>query len=125
MTRGSLPTWARAGFTPPDRTVPYVQGARGDIVGVLFGQPLTSPPPGGGRHNKILWVARVGGIGPLKIAAHLMGSDIAVVRRVDGGPGPSIINLPAAGCWRLDLSWSDFSDRVYLRYAEREASHQG
>jgi len=29
-----------------------------------------------------------------------------VNRLVRGGPGPSIINLPTAGCWRLALRWA-------------------
>ncbi len=120
VTTAPLPTWARAGFSPPSVDVTYVQGARGDIVGVLFGQPLTSPPYPRGRQNKILWVARVSGVGPLRIAAHLMNSDVAVVRHVRGGPGPSIIDLPAAGCWRFDLTWSGYSDQVYVAYEKRE-----
>jgi hypothetical protein len=101
-----LPTWARAGFTPPDQTTTYVQGAGGDIVGVLFGWPLTAPPSRD-RQNKILWVARVSeGGDPLRITARLASSDVVARRQVQSGPGPSIIDLPAAGCWRFDLTWS-------------------
>ena len=97
-----LPAWARTGFTPPDQATTYVEGAGGDIVGVLFGWPLMAPPTRD-RQNKILWVARVSeGGDPLRIAASLVGSDAAVVREVEGGPGPSVVDLPAAGCWRLD-----------------------
>jgi hypothetical protein len=39
-----------------------------------------------------------------------------VVRRVTGSPGPSIIDLPAAGCWRLTLRWSGRVDTLDLRY---------
>jgi hypothetical protein len=35
---------------------------------------------------------------------------------VPGGPGPSIINLPAPGCWTLHLSWSGHRDELKLRY---------
>jgi hypothetical protein len=31
-------------------------------------------------------------------------------------PGPSYVNLPAAGCWSLSLSWSGHHDRLELRY---------
>jgi hypothetical protein len=40
-----------------------------------------------------------------------------VTRVVDGGPGPSIIDLPAAGCWRLDLKWAGHADTLDVRYA--------
>jgi hypothetical protein len=115
VTRAPLPTWARAGFSPPGQTTTYVQGVGGDIVGVLFGHQLRSPQPRG-QQNKILWVSRIGSGGPLRIAASLVDSDIAVVRYVQGGPGPSIVDLPAAGCWRFDLTWSGHSDQLYVPY---------
>ena len=31
-------------------------------------------------------------------------------------PGPSIINLPAPGCWTLHLSWSGHTDQLKLHY---------
>jgi hypothetical protein len=37
-------------------------------------------------------------------------------RSVPGGPGPSIINLPAPGCWTLHLTWSGHTDELKLRY---------
>ena len=57
---GSLPTWARAGFPPPSMAMPYVLGARGDIVAVLWAQhdPLVTPAPPD-RDNKILWVSKL------------------------------------------------------------------
>lgn len=96
-----------------------MQGVHGDIVGVTFGQSLTSPPYPRGRQNKILWVARVSALGPLSVVASLMKSDIAVVQRVQGGPGPSIIDMPAAGCWRFDLTWAGYSDQLYVPYVKR------
>jgi hypothetical protein len=35
-------------------------------------------------------------------------------RVVDGGPGPSIIDLPKPGCWHLALQWGDNSDTLNL-----------
>jgi len=40
-----------------------------------------------------------------------------VTRQVAGGPGPSIIDLPAAGCWSVNLSWSGHHDHLTLRYS--------
>jgi hypothetical protein len=116
VRRAPLPTWARGGFTPPDQTTTYVQAAGGDIVGVLFGWPLTAPPSRD-RQNKILWLARVGeGGDPLRITARLASSDVVVRRQVQGGPGPSIIDLPAAGCWRSELTWSGHDDQLWIPY---------
>jgi hypothetical protein len=38
------------------------------------------------------------------------------MRVVPGGPGPSIVNLPQAGCWRLTLAWSGQTDTLDLAY---------
>lgn len=110
----SLPGWARAGFTPPDQPVAHVSGRRGDIVGVVFGDPLHAPPLAD-RGNKILWVARTWGA-PLKIHATLNGSSLAVDREVAGGPGPSLIDMPKAGCWTFTLSWPGHQDELAVPY---------
>ncbi len=69
--------------------------------------------------NKILWVSRVneGVLTPLRIRATLDGTNQTVTRQVAGGPGPSIIDLPAAGCWSFNLSWSGHHDHLALRYS--------
>lgn len=119
---GSLPDWADAGFSG-DARVPHVFGAKGDIVAVLFAHPLRQVRDDG-SNNKILWVARAATTSPdpvapatLVITARLDGTDTQVIREVPGGPGPSIIDLPRAGCWRLDLSWSGHTDTMDLVYA--------
>ena len=109
-----LPGWARAGFTPPDQPVVHVSGRRGDIVGVVFGDPLHAPALAG-RGNKILWVAKTWGA-PLKIHATLNGSSLAVDREVAGGPGPSLIDMPKAGCWTFTLSWPGHHDELAIPY---------
>ena len=111
---GPLPTWARAGFTPPDQPVAHVTGRRGEIVGVVFGHPLHAPPMAG-RGNKILWVAQTYGA-PLEIHATLNGSDLAVDREVPGGPGPSLIDMPRAGCWTFTLSGGAQHDELAVPY---------
>ncbi|WP_221176777.1 hypothetical protein [Nocardioides pocheonensis] len=113
-----LPAWATTGFSSPNPTMPYVLGDRGDIVAILWAEhdPLVVPPAQD-RNNKILWVGRVASEGSLQIKAHLIGSDRSVTRTVDGGPGPSIIDLPDAGCWSLDLTWGKQHDHLQLEYA--------
>ena len=113
-----LPVWARTGFTPPTLPMPYVVGDAGDIVAILWSDhdPLVAHPGPGGS-DKILWVARVSPVGALTIRASLAGSGTSVTRTVDGGPGPSIVDLPEPGCWSLDLTWANRHDHVQLEYA--------
>jgi hypothetical protein len=118
---GSLPTWARAGFSPPSIAMPYALGAHGDIVAVLWARhdPLVTPTPPG-RNNKILWVSKLFG-SPLEITARQLvgGTAVGAVQRrtVAGGAGPSIIDMPTAGCWQFTLRWSGHVDTLDLPYA--------
>jgi hypothetical protein len=97
--------------------MPYVIGDHGKIVAILWADPLHSPPLAN-VNNKILWVARVVPVlpSPLIIQATLKGTGRTATREVTGGPGPSIINLPRAGCWSVNLSWAGSSDHLELRY---------
>jgi hypothetical protein len=121
---GVLPTWARTGFSDPRPRLPHVIGRSGEIAALVFGYPLRSPP-GKDRANKILWVSRraVKPLSDLRIRAQRMEGrrrvGRPVTRVVVGGPGPSGIDLPAAGCWRLTLRWSGRSDQLDLRYVRR------
>jgi hypothetical protein len=104
----------------------YELGTSGEIVALLFAFPLESPPPAS-HNNKILWVSRqpVQGTALVIRAQRMVGTTqlgAAVQRQVAGGPGPSIINLPAAGCWSLDLHWSGHSDHLDLSYASNSGS---
>jgi hypothetical protein len=114
-----LPEWARAGFSEPSPSgIPYVVGDQGHILGVIFGYPLSAPPPSAGPANKILWTAQPENPEreDLRIEARLEGSTEVVHREVPGGPGPSIIDMPRPGCWRLTLTWSTHTDTLDLRY---------
>ena len=100
--------------------MPHVVGDRGDITAILWADhdPLTAPPSAD-RNNKILWVARVGaGDGPLEITATLAGTGRTATREVAPAPGPSFVDLPAPGCWSLDLTWGSHHDHLVLGYAE-------
>ena len=121
LDRGVLPAWARTGFSDPLPRMPHVVGRDGRIAAIVFGDPLTVPPRRD-RDNKILWVPRStpSGFSDLVIRAQRTRGTAAlgrpVTRRVAGGPGPSIIDLPAPGCWRLSLRWSGRSDTLDLVY---------
>jgi hypothetical protein len=101
-------------------------GDRGDIVAILWAgrNPLHSPPLAK-VSNKILWVSKTipgGPFTPLRIQATLAGTSQAVTRQVADGPGPSVIDLPAAGCWSFNLTWSGHHDRLTLRYSASKMS---
>lgn len=114
-----LPAWARSGFSDPRPRMPYVLGDKGDIVAILFAQPLTSPPSAD-HNNKILWVSPVADGSSLQITATLQDGSRSVTRVVDGGPGPSIIDLPKSGCWHFELQWGAGSDTLDLAYGALE-----
>ena len=122
VVTGVLPVWARGGFSDPKPRMPHALSAGGKLAAILWVDPLLSPRAKN-HSNKILWVAR-GATDPgsdLRIRAQrmngatLVGSPVA--RKVMGGPGPSIINLPAPGCWRFTLRWSGQIDTLDFAYA--------
>lgn len=110
-----LPDWARAGFSDPEPRMPYLLGEHGDIAAILFAQPLASPPASD-HNNKILWVSPYADGSSLRITATLADGAATVTREVSGGPGPSIIDLPRPGCWRLTLRWAGRTDTLDLAY---------
>jgi hypothetical protein len=123
VVTGPLPAWARDGFEPPDQSVPHVEGVGGDIVGVVFAQPLHALASAG-TENKILWVARPGATADsgdslgteLTIRARLNGVGTTTSTTLAGGPGPSVVDVPAPGCWTVTLTWSGRTDTVALPY---------
>lgn len=117
VSRDALPAWARTGFRGDGSGVPHVFSEHGDLIAVLFEYPPTaSKDPR--EANKILWVSRPPQtpLQPLTIKAVLDRPRTSVTRVVPGGAGPSGINLPEPGCWRLSLSWSGHTDTMTLRF---------
>ena len=99
--------------------MPHVMGEAGDIVAILWApRDALHSPSLPDRSNKILWVPRIPPVAPdpLVIKATLAGSTRTATVYVPGGPGPSIIDLPAPGCWTLHLSWSGHTDELKLHY---------
>ena len=113
----ALPTWVRGGFNFDGSGIPHVLSRGGDLMAILFGSPLTAPPAED-HNNKILWVSRlpVTTGDTLKITAARAGSAETAGRAVPGGPGPSTVDLPSAGCWTLTLQWSGHTDTLDLTY---------
>src|SRR5882757_8003585 len=114
----ALPTWARAGFSPPYNAWKYVTSKSGNMVGVLFGDPLRAGTPGPTQaQNKILWVAHDSTAGAMTIDAELVGR----TERVYLGPvpiGPSYVNVPQAGCWHLTLHLATGDDSIDIVYGK-------
>jgi hypothetical protein len=54
---------------------------------------------------------------PLQIEATLAGTTTPVRRQVREGAGPSLVQLPKPGCWRLLLTWSGHEDRMTLQFS--------
>jgi hypothetical protein len=122
-----LPPWARTGFSDPRPHMPFVLSTKGLIGAIVWGNPLLAPPAKD-RSNKILWVSHAPfkpGGGDLRISAQrIVGGKPAgapLARTVMGGPGPSLIDLPA-GCWHLTLSWWNQTDTMNLRYWRERAA---
>jgi hypothetical protein len=114
----ALPGWARTGFRGDGAGVPHVLSEHSGLVAVLFDYPpVASADPDVG--NKILWVSRLSQqpMRPLRIEAALNGTKISVIREIPGGAGPSMVNLPKAGCWHLALSWSGHTDVMTLKFS--------
>ncbi len=124
VQHGTLPVWARGGFHPPTQRIPHVLGRSKAIVAILWADPLEAPPPIN-HNNKILWVPRrsFSSFTTLRISAQRMSGTRflgkPVQRSVRGGPGPSIIDLPTAGCWRFALRWAGRRDSLDLQYRPR------
>jgi hypothetical protein len=120
---GPLPTWARGGFSGDGAGVPHVLGRQGDILAVLFGGTLSSPPAPD-RSNKILWVSRLPATSgdSLEITAQLDGTTETATQTIPGGPGPSGVDLPRPGCWHFTLVWAGHTDTMDLTYESSAVS---
>jgi hypothetical protein len=122
VSRSVIPVWARAGFSGAHPRVPYVLGRSGRLVAILFAYPLRSPVAPY-RNNKILWVSRTPAATPTALwirSQRMAGSQpvgAPVEHVVRGGPGPSYVDVPQPGCWRLTLSWAGRTDSLDLTYS--------
>ena len=111
LQTGAPPAWARGGFSG-DSYPPFATSSSGNLVALVFGDPL-SAPPASTHNNKILWVDR-GGARTMDGTARVAGGD--GVERLTLDVGPSIVDMPAAGCWHLDLRVGDRHDSIDLRW---------
>ena len=112
-----LPSWARTGFSDPEPRMPVKYSRSGAMVAIIFASPLSSPERPGAA-NKILWVtdAPAPAGQPLLISGKLEGGSAVSQSSVDGGPGPSYVDVPTPGCWVFQLSWGTHRDVIALSY---------
>jgi hypothetical protein len=119
LTSGIPPWLADVGVRNPAK---YVLAKPPTIAGVLFVHPLRTGHPTN-PSNKILWVVSEPRNGSaLVITGHpLAAISPAIEYSVppDSSPGeiyPSIVDVPTAGCWHFDLSWSTHHASLDLPY---------
>jgi hypothetical protein len=108
LTDAEPPMWAQAGWTHPKGTpwdVPWAFGSNNASVAYVFaGQLVAGPSPRvNGTNNKVLWVGEDHPFGDgATIEGHPLGQSQPLVTIVGG---PSITDVPTAGCWTFKLSW--------------------
>jgi hypothetical protein len=109
LTDAEPPLWAQGGWTHTKGTpwgVPWALGTQGNTVAYVFATQLVAgaSPRVNGTNNKILWVSEdsTSGAG-VTVEGRPLGQTQPVVT-IQGGP--SIVDVPTAGCWTFRLSWS-------------------
>jgi hypothetical protein len=109
LTDAVPPAWAQEGWSHAKGTpwpVPWAFGTQGDALAYLFATQLVAgeSPRIDGSQNKVLWEAKDSPSGAnVLVEGHPLGQSGPVVT-IAGGP--SITDVPTAGCWTFQLSWS-------------------
>jgi hypothetical protein len=109
LTDAEPPLWAQGGWTHTKGTpwgVPWALGTQGSSVAYVFASQLVagSSPRSDGTNNKILWESKDNPSGDgVIVEGRPLGMSGPVVK-IAGGP--STVDVPAAGCWTFQLSWS-------------------
>lgn len=108
LTDAEPPVWAQGGWSHAKGTpwpVPWALGTEGDTVAYLFATQLVAgvSPRVDGSQNKVLWEAKDSPSGAnVLVEGHPLGKSQPVLT-IAGGP--SITDVPTAGCWTFRLSW--------------------
>jgi hypothetical protein len=116
---GGMPDWAASAGAPE---LPTVMSHEGNLVGAVFGYPLMAPASATGRQNKILWIVREPrGGSELKLSLRPAGGGdtVTVSEPAGSSPGeiyPSIVDVPAPGCWDVVAEWNGHRATLELSY---------
>jgi len=109
ITDAEPPLWAQGGWSHAKGTswpVPRAFGTQNDTVAYLFATQLVAgeSPRVDGSQNKVLWEDKASPSGAnVLVEGHPLGESQPVVT-IPGGP--SITDVPTAGCWTFRLSLS-------------------
>lgn len=109
LTDAEPPAWAQGGWSHAKGTpwpVPWAFGTHGNTVAYLFATQLVAgnSPRADGSNNKVLWESNDNPSGGgVVVEGRPLGQSQPVVT-IAGGP--SIVDVPTAGCWTFRLSWS-------------------
>lgn len=103
VTDAYPPAWAQSGWIQPSGpswSVRWALGTPGEAVAYLFAVELVaeSSPRPDGSSNKVLWIIR--SPSSFVVEGHPLGRSQPTVT-AEGGP--SIIDVPSAGCWSFQL----------------------
>jgi hypothetical protein len=112
LTDAEPPLWAQGGWTKlTPWPVAWAYGTENTTVAYLFATQLVagSSPRADGSQNKVLWEAKDSPSGAnVLVEGHPLGESQPVVT-IPGGP--SITDVPTAGCWTFRLSWNSNGPR--------------
>jgi len=104
LTDAEPPNWSQGGWsnTKAPWPVPWALGTPGDAVAYVFAIRLVagSSPRVNGTNNKVLWVIK--DPSNFAVEGRPLGRSEPTVT-VAGGP--SIVDVPTAGCWTFRLLW--------------------
>jgi hypothetical protein len=109
LTDAIPPLWAQGGWTNPGAqpwSVPWAYGTPDTALAYVFATQLVAGPSPrvDGSNNKVLWEAKdLPSGGGVLVEGRPLGQSQPVVT-IAGGP--SIVDVPTAGCWTFQLSWS-------------------
>jgi hypothetical protein len=109
LTDAEPPLWAQGGWSHAKGTpwpVPWAYGTQNDTVAYVFATQLVAgtSPRVDGTQNKVLWEAKDYPSGAnVLVDGHPFGESQPVVS-IPGGP--SITDVPSAGCWTFQLFWT-------------------
>ena len=109
LTDAEPPLWAQGGWSHAKGTpwlVPWAYGTPNDAVAYVFAAQLVAgtSPRVDGSQNKVLWETRdYPSGGNVLVHGHPFGESQPIVS-IPGGP--SITDVPTAGCWTFQLTWT-------------------
>lgn len=107
LTDSEPPGWAQSGWSHTTGTpwpVPWALGTSEDALAYVFAIQLVAgvSPRKDGSNNKIAWVAKGNPSTNFVVEGRPLGQAKPVVT-IPGGP--SIVDVPTAGCWTFRLVW--------------------